>query len=306
MAPLLLVLSLLASGDEWAPMPPPARVQQPPPPPTAPAPAPAPVEVKTPDLSPRARYDTALRYLGGNRPADASAILDLLIAEFPRVPEYFAARAQAQLALKAPLFAAADAQYALTLKPELIGTRYVLATAEEALGHAANAAHHYRLYAESPLPDVREDLRADAQRRVARLSPSSPAPSTYQPPPAYQPQYQPAPATPAPAARAPSCRMGADGRQACGYNCSMGADGVMACADTPDGVCSMGADGRMACSRVGASAGVSSQPPECRMGTDGRQVCGYNCRMGTNGRMYCASRPDGQCAMSSDGTFSCP
>lgn len=42
------------------------------------------------------------------------------------------------------------------------------------------------------------------------------------------------------------------------------------------------------------------------MGTDGRQVCGYNCRMGTNGRMYCASRPDGQCAMSSDGTFSCP
>src|SRR5690242_19533667 len=41
----------------------------------------------------------------------------------------------------------------------------------------------------------------------------------------------------------PECRMGSDGRQACGYHCKMGSDGVMACADTPDGVCKMGADG---------------------------------------------------------------
>lgn len=46
--------------------------------------------------------------------------------------------------------------------------------------------------------------------------------------------------------------------------------------------------------------------PECRMGTNGRQTCGYNCRMGTNGQFYCASRPDGRCAMNTDGTFSCP
>ncbi|MFZ5446355.1 MAG: hypothetical protein ACOZQL_40585 [Myxococcota bacterium] len=299
--PLLMVC--LAAGDEWATMPTPAPAQ-PPPPPTAPAPAPAPA-AKTPDLTPRARYETALRYLAGQRPADASAILDLLIAEFPRVPEYFAARAQAQLALQAPLFASADAQYALALKPELINTRYTLATAEEALGHAANAAYHYRLYADSPLPEARPEHRAEAQRRAARLTATQPPPPGATPQP-YTPQpYAPA-ATPAPAS--PSCRMGTDGRQACGYNCRMGTDGVMACADTPDGVCAMGTDGRVTCSRVGGggSGFGSAPPPECRMGTDGRQTCGYNCRMGTNGRMYCASRPDGQCAMNTNGTFSCP
>ena len=45
---------------------------------------------------------------------------------------------------------------------------------------------------------------------------------------------------------------------------------------------------------------------ECRMGSDGQQYCGYNCRMGSNGQFYCASRPDGQCALNSDGTFTCP
>ena len=39
------------------------------------------------------------------------------------------------------------------------------------------------------------------------------------------------------------------------------------------------------------------------MGSDGQQTCGYNCRMGSNGHFYCSSRPDGRCAMNSDGTF---
>ena len=71
----LVVLSLL-SGDDWAPMP---------------------GSVKLPDLSPQARYEAATRYLAAGKPGEASAILDPLIAEFPRVPEYCAARAQAQL-----------------------------------------------------------------------------------------------------------------------------------------------------------------------------------------------------------------
>jgi hypothetical protein len=294
---LLVLWTALAAGDEWAAPPPP----QPPP------------ELKAPDLSPKARYETALKYLGANRPGDASAILDLLIAEFPRVPEYFAARAQAQLAMKVPTYAVADAQYALAIKPELISTRFTLAAAEEALGHAASAAYHYRLYADSTSLDARDDLRAEAQRRATRLAPP-PAPTAPPPPqPQYQqPQYQPQPQyqqpLPAPRAQtqAPTCRMGSNGAQACGYNCRMGSDGVMACADTPDGVCAMGSDGRVNCSRVGGSGVVGGPPPECRMGTDGRQVCGHNCRMGTNGRMYCASRPDGQCAMNTDGTFTCP
>lgn len=288
----LVVLAVLSNGDEWAPMP-------------VTAPAAAPGAVKAPDLSPRARYETATRYLAGGKPADASAILDLLIAELPRVPEYFAARAQAQLALRAPLFAAADAQYALTIKPELVSTRFTLAAAEEALGHAANAAHHYRLYAESTSPEVREDLRADARARANRLAPqhvvASPPPApTYAAPP-------PLPAQPPQQAQAPECRMGSNGRQACGFNCRMGSDGVTACADTPDGVCAMGSNGRITCSQLrGGGGSVGGPPPECRMGSDGQQTCGYNCRMGSNGRFYCASRSDGQCAFNSNGTFTCP
>jgi hypothetical protein len=106
----------------------------------------------------------------------------------------------------------------------------------------------------------------------------------------------------------PECRMGTNGQQACGYNCRMGTDGRVACADTPDGVCAMGTNGRVTCSRVarGGHRRAGDPEPECRMGTNGRQTCGYNCRMGTNGQFYCASRPDGRCAMNTDGTFSCP
>jgi len=284
----LLVFSLLCVGDDWAPMP------APPPP----APAAAPIK---PDLSPRARYETATRYIAGGKPAEASAILDLLIAEFPRVPEYFAARAQAQLALRAPLYASADAQYALTLKPELTSTHYTLASAEEALGHASNAAFHFRLFADSA-NDIREDTRAEVRARADRLSPR---PQAVAPPPAPAPA--PVYAAPPPAAPAPSCRMGSNGQQACGYNCRMGSDGIMACADTPDGVCAMGSNGRVTCSQLrSGGSGSGGPPPECRMGSDGQQTCGYNCRMGSNGHFYCASRADGQCAFNSNGTYTCP
>jgi hypothetical protein len=125
--------------------------------------------------------------------------------------------------------------------------------------------------------------------------------------PSYAQADAPAPSVASQGERAPECRMGSDGRQACGYNCRMGSDGVMACANTPDGVCAMGSDGHVSCSRVAKRSHDSGRAPECRMGSHGQNVCGYNCRMGSNGRFfYCASRPDGRCAMNSDGTFTCP
>jgi hypothetical protein len=102
----------------------------------------------------------------------------------------------------------------------------------------------------------------------------------------------------------PECRMGSDGRQACGYDCRIGSDGVAACANTPDGTCAMGSDGRVVCSQV-VTAQQSAEPRECKLGSDGSQTCGYNCRFGSNGRWYCASTPNGRCAMNSNGTFSC-
>jgi hypothetical protein len=46
--------------------------------------------------------------------------------------------------------------------------------------------------------------------------------------------------------------------------------------------------------------------PECRRGSDGRNTCGYNCRLGSDGHFYCASVANGQCALNSDGSWSCP
>ena len=57
----------------------------------------------------------------------------------------------------------------------------------------------------------------------------------------------------------------------------------------------------------GGYVGPGAAPPtECRMGSDGMNVCGYNCRLGANGHMYCSGIPNGQCALNSDGSFTCP
>jgi hypothetical protein len=245
-----------------------------------------------PDLTPKGRYETAVGYLAASQFSESAAILDTLIAEFPRVPEYFAARAQTQLGLRQYVFATADAQYALAIKPQLGSSLYTLAAAEEGLGRLALAAQHYRAYAGA---DARADLRVEALRRADLLAPPA------------------APVSP-PRARAPSqnhnepeCRMGSDGNQACGFHCTSGADGVSVCADSPNGVCAMGANGHVTCSHLGGGAAPApTRPTECRMGTDGINTCGYNCRMGTNGHFYCATRPDGQCAFNTDGTFTCP
>jgi hypothetical protein len=46
--------------------------------------------------------------------------------------------------------------------------------------------------------------------------------------------------------------------------------------------------------------------PECKMGSNGQQTCGYNCKLGSGGSWFCASKPDGQCALNGDGTWTCP
>ncbi len=107
----------------------------------------------------------------------------------------------------------------------------------------------------------------------------------------------------------PECKMGSDGKNACGYHCMMGADGRVACADTPDGTCAMNANGTVTCTRLlgKAEPDRSGWPaPEKKFNSDGTWTFGYNCQYGSNGRWYCSSRPDGHCALNSDGTFSCP
>jgi hypothetical protein len=156
---------------------------------------------------------------------------------------------------------------------------------------------------------------------AAQLAPVEQS-TQYEPPvPTEQPPVYPEPPAPAAAVVAgpdpgdpstwpqPECRMGSDGRQACGYQCRMGSDGVVNCADTPNGTCAMGADGHVVCSRLGRHhrhLRTESWPqPECRMGSNGHQACGYHCQMGSDGVVNCADTPNGRCAMGSDGHVVC-
>ncbi len=246
--------------------------------------------VEMPEASRRAYKDAVAQLTQGDFHS-ATVALNALAAEHPAVAELYAARCTAQLSLARYATAEADCAYALRLNAALVDARYGLAAAEDGQGKRDAAAWHYREYAASREPNVRPELRARAEARAAALFP---------PAPVARPEA--APARP----RETECRMGSDGRQACGYNCRMGSDGVMACANTPDGVCAMGSNGHVTCSTVATSASPGQEPPRCHMGSDGRQSCGYNCRFGSNGHWYCASVPNGRCGMNSDGSFTCP
>src|SRR5205823_37441 len=151
---------------------------------------------------------------------------------------------------------------------------YGLASAEEAQGKKEQAARHFREYERDP--GARADLKEQAGKRADVLMTAMGAPPAPPPPPG---------SAPPPSARSskPECRMGTNGRQACGYNCEAGKDGVAACADTPDGACTIGPEGHVTCTQLAVRGGANAggKPPECRVGNDGMQVCGYNCRMGT-------------------------
>lgn len=99
-----------------------------------------------------------------------------------------------------------------------------------------------------------------------------------------------------------SCKMGSNGRQACGYDCKIGSNGIAACANAPGGTCALGSDGHVYCSD--ARAYRSGAKAECHLNADGSQSCGYNCKFGRGG-WYCASEPDGTCGRNTDGTFTC-
>ncbi len=178
--------------------------------------------------------------------------------------------------------------------PVQLGAGYVYANLDTSAGRIILQ----QVQATQARTELRDDCKLAYERRVG-------ADTALAPPVAAAAPMMVAPFVAA--AQPPECHMGADGRQACGYNCRMGADGIEACADTPNGTCAMGTNGHMTCSQVaGAGAVAGAPPPECRMSSRGQNRCGYHCEYGSNGEVYCASRPDGHCAMNSDGTWSCP
>ncbi|MBL8950586.1 MAG: hypothetical protein JNK82_07415 [Myxococcaceae bacterium] len=303
-----LVLFLAAGGpDEWSTFPgdkPAAAGKSAPA--AAPAAPPGPAAkasgATTMPAAATPRYRNAVELISNGRYAEATVVLNQVAAEYPKVPELYAARCSAQLGVKQPGYAEADCAYALKLKPSLSTALFGLASAEEQLGKKELAMRHYREYQKDP--GARADLKEQAGKRADALG-GADFGSPPAPPPAGERQASPPPKK---RSSKPECKMGKNGRQACGYNCEAGTDGVAACADTPDGSCTKGEDGHVTCTQLAVRGGANAggAVPECRTGTDGVQVCGYNCKKGTNGRYFCATMPDGECTPTESGTYTCP
>ncbi len=303
------LIMILAAGepDEWSTFPgdKPAATSKPAPAPAATAkPAPAGKSASAATVMPEGatgRYRDAVSLISGGRYAEATVILNQVAAEYPKVAELYAARCSAQLGVRQPGYAEADCAYAVKLKPSLSMALFGLASAEEQLGKKELAMRHYREYQNDP--GGRTDLKEQAGQRADALSGGAGATAPPPPPPAGQRQAQ----VVKKGSSKPECKIGKNGRQACGYNCEVGGDGVSACADTPDGSCTKGEDGHVTCTQLAVRGGANAggAVPECRTGTDGVQVCGYNCKKGTNGRYFCATMPDGECTPNENGTYSC-
>lgn len=127
----------------------------------APASAPAP--------SAADRYRAAVALLAEREFEKANGELTEAISADPRLAVAYAARASARFGLGRYREAADDYAAALGLDPNLGTPLFGLAECYRVLGEPARASEMYRLYAESRAPDVREDLRAIAEKRAKEL-----------------------------------------------------------------------------------------------------------------------------------------
>jgi tetratricopeptide (TPR) repeat protein len=127
------------------------------------------VEAATAAPTPAQRYRAALDLIAKKEYAKAILELNDAIAQDPRLAVAYAARASAQFGIGRYREAADDYRASLDLNPELGTPLYGLAECYRLLGDPG-AAEMYARYAESRAPDVREDLRALAQKRAYELS----------------------------------------------------------------------------------------------------------------------------------------
>jgi tetratricopeptide (TPR) repeat protein len=240
-------------------------------------------------ISARRSYEEGLRLIKEKNYPGAIAALNAAVEQKPDFAEAYAARGTAQVYLRQPSAAVADYNYALQLNPQMASPLYGLAVAHQKMKEPLLAAGYFQHYAESHSPDVEPEMRKQAARLAQNLQPK------------------------------PECLTANGGVRVCGFHCRRATHGEVACAETAAGGCVTCRNGKVICSETEREDDLASSPrceeegqkniqraPECRIGADGVQVCGYNCRMGTSGKFYCASTPLGQCAMSSNGTWTCP
>jgi len=247
---LLLLLLLTQTPTDWAQ------------PFTQPAPLSAP---PMPVQDARARYESATALITSRQYAQAILVLNELAQSAPSA-EVFAARCSALHGLRNFAAALADCQYALRLKPaaSIPSALYGQALAEENLGAAPAATQHYRDYANLPSAGVTPQLRNEALRRAAALTPTpTPAPVIVTTPP---PARARATFNVGAGVVANSCRSSLD----CGMNgwCKDRGDGIKVCMDN-------GAHGESCSNSIDCAGGGF-----CKDRGDGFKVCMDNGRRG--------------------------
>jgi tetratricopeptide (TPR) repeat protein len=130
--------------------------------------APAPTAAPRSGSSAAQRYRAGVELFSRREYRSAVAELDQAIALDPYLAAAYTARASAHFGLGSTRAAAEDYQEALSLDPAVATPLYGLAECYRVLGHPA-AAELYERYSRSRAADVREDLRASAERRAREL-----------------------------------------------------------------------------------------------------------------------------------------
>jgi len=136
-----------------------------------PEPTPAPSAQPTSDTPGAAPYEAGVAFIARGQYSDAVASLDEAVRRDPRLSVAYTARASALFGLGKYVESAGDYRTSLALDPSQATPLFGLGECYRLLGERATAAEHYARYLQSSAGDVREDLKAEAYRRVAELRP---------------------------------------------------------------------------------------------------------------------------------------
>ena len=114
-------------------------------------------------------YEAGVALIGKGQYAEALVSLDEAVRKDPGLAVAYSARASALFGLGRYLDSAADYRTALSLDPSRATPLFGLGECNRLLGQGAAAAGFYARYVESAAPDVRDDLRAEARKRLGEL-----------------------------------------------------------------------------------------------------------------------------------------
>jgi tetratricopeptide (TPR) repeat protein len=131
--------------------------------------APQPRPPGPPETPAAEAYEQGVTFVSRGQYAEALAALDEAVRRDPRLPVAYTARGAALFGLGRYVEAAGDYRTALALDPAQATPLFGLAECYRLLQQPAAAVEHYGRYAQSMAPDVREDLRGEAQARIAEL-----------------------------------------------------------------------------------------------------------------------------------------